>query len=151
VNDNGDRRWRCSSCRVVVRFQDGYGPPGELPSGWIRHGRGLRCLRCRREAVSERAKARARRQGISGWMVMAAARKALIEIELDRDPAASDAAIAKRLGISSAAIVKKLRAEADRDRQEPAGGAPRGSTCPGTRSPSDVRPRVRSGDQEDAT
>jgi hypothetical protein len=106
----------CSRCGLVVQYMDGYPQPENgIPNGWIRDGRSgaLICVRCRRNRVARAAEAKAAREGLSGWRQKRAGTVALVALELERDPTATNAVIAKRLGISSATAVRKLRTEAE--------------------------------------
>jgi hypothetical protein len=106
----------CSKCGLTVTYMDGYPQPEDgMPDGWIRDGRSgaLVCVRCRRDRVARAAEAKAAREGLSGWRQKRAGTVALVALELERDPTATNAVIAKRLGIASAAAVRKLRTEAE--------------------------------------
>jgi hypothetical protein len=87
---------------VTVRFLNGKAPA--VPIGWAREGDGLTCLACRRAAVAQRAVEDAKR---AGRPQRRARTEALIRFEIDRDPGASNKAIAKRLpGVSFMAVAK---------------------------------------------
>jgi hypothetical protein len=145
-------RFKCGRCGMVVSYMPGFGPPGELPSGWIRTGRSLACLACRRERVKREAEREAERKGLNGWRVKQAGAAAAIELEIARTPDASNAAIAARLNLGSANIVRKARQaiEAHRERGTPADGSPRTPHRGDARSPSGAHGGVRSTASEGA-
>ena len=97
--------WECSDCGVRVRFDLAAGrdapAPGAArskPDHWVADERGWHCLRCQREAVLnqptvEGAGTRAQQR-----------RRALVEFELLREPAATDAEIARRVKCTRAQV-----------------------------------------------
>jgi hypothetical protein len=101
--------WTCDRCGVRESFSPGSAEPVE-PDGWAEVDGQWRCLACRRAVVVDDAGAG------SG-----AARRALAEFELLRDPSASDRAIAKRIKCATSAVTPiraRLRAAGLLDRRE---------------------------------
>jgi hypothetical protein len=99
------KHWECSDCGVRVKFglaagRDSTAPataPSQ-PDNWIADERGWHCLGCQREAVLsqptvEGAGTRAQQR-----------RRALVEFELLREPAATDAEIARRAKCTRAQV-----------------------------------------------
>jgi len=86
------RTWTCDRCGVRTSFSPGSSEPVE-PDGWAEVDGQWRCLACRRAVVVDAAGAG------SG-----AARRALAEFELLRDPSASDRAIAKRINCATSSV-----------------------------------------------
>jgi hypothetical protein len=95
--------WECSDCGVRVRFTgaaDGDSPasPPAQPAHWVTDEDGWHCLRCQREAVLNAAT-------VEGAGTQAQQRRrALVEFELLREPAATDAEIARRAKTTSARV-----------------------------------------------
>ena len=97
--------WECSDCAVRVRFDLAAGRDSPAPAAgrsqpdhWVADERGWHCLRCQREAVVnqptvEGAGPRAQQR-----------RRALVEFELLREPAATDAEIARRAKCTRAQV-----------------------------------------------
>jgi hypothetical protein len=103
------RSWTCDRCGVRASFSPGSAEPVE-PDGWAEVDGQWRCLACRRAVVVDDAGAG------SG-----AARRALAEFELLRDPSASDRAIAKRIKCATSSVTPiraRLRAAGLLDRAE---------------------------------
>lgn len=96
--------WECSDCGVRVRFDLGAqdslavtAAPSQ-PANWVADDGGWHCLRCQREAVldavsDEGEGTRAQQR-----------RRALVEFELLREPAATDAEIARRAKCTRAQV-----------------------------------------------
>jgi hypothetical protein len=93
--------WKCSDCGVRVRFDAavrGDSPARSKPDHWVADERGWHCLRCQREAILnqptvEGAGTRAQQR-----------RRALVRFELLREPAATDAEVARRAQCTSTQV-----------------------------------------------
>ena len=104
------RSWTCTRCGMTTSFQAGAKTPRK-PEGWSKDDGKWRCLRCRREEVVEAVS--------DAGGDKAAQRKALIEFELMREPAANDRDIARRAGCQ-APLVGPVRAELRKEGRLPA-------------------------------
>ncbi len=98
--------WTCSACGMTVRYAPGATVPVELPNGWSRNGGALRCLACRRQAVSDAATAAHAEASESERR--RAARAALTRFELERDPNRRDGEIGRLIGVTGA-VVSEVR------------------------------------------
>jgi hypothetical protein len=97
--------WECSDCGVRVSF--GLAPGRDSPTSaavrsqpdhWVADERGWHCLGCQREAVLNQPT-------VEGAGTQAQQRRrALVEFELLREPAATDAEIARRAKCTRAQV-----------------------------------------------
>jgi hypothetical protein len=145
----------CSRCGVTVRWLDGFPhPENGVPEGWSREppDGALRCLKCRREVASRQAQGEAKAKGHSGWRARQAGIVAVVALELERTPGASDAEIFSRLNLGAAIMVRKARKaiEAHRERETPCEASPRTRHRGDARGPSDAHLRVRIAGHEEA-
>ena len=95
--------WECSDCGVRVTFdlagrRDSPAPARSKPDYWVADERGWHCLRCQREAVLNQPT-------VDGAGTPAQQRRrALVRFELLREPAATDAEVARRAKCTSAQV-----------------------------------------------
>jgi hypothetical protein len=147
-------RFECGICGTVVSYMPDHGPPAELPSGWARVGRSgmLICLHDRRQRVARAAEREAERRGRSGSQAKQAGTAAVVALELERTPGASDAEISSRLNLGAAIMVRRAREaiEAHRERETPADRDRRGQDRGDARSPRDAPAEVRIVGHEEA-
>ena len=97
----GAVRWSCGRCEVSVGRIDG--GRSRLPDTWTRFDGLTYCLACSRARASEAA-TEAAPESISREDRVRLQRKALIEFEIDRTPAAPDRTIANACRTSSKAV-----------------------------------------------
>jgi len=102
--------WECSDCGVRVRFDLAAGrdspaaaPTRSQPDHWVADERGWHCLRCQREAVLNQPT-------VEGAGTEAQQRRrALVRFELLREPAATDAEVARRAKCTSTQVAPVRR------------------------------------------
>jgi hypothetical protein len=96
--------WECSDCGVRVTFDLGAGRDSPAaaarsqPDHWVADERGWHCLRCQREAVANKPAVEGAGTGAQQR------RRALVEFELLREPAATDAEVARRAKCTPAQV-----------------------------------------------
>jgi hypothetical protein len=97
--------WECSDCGVRVRFDLGAGRDSPAtaaarshPDHWVADEGGWHCLRCQREAVVNKPTVEGAGTGAQQR------RRALVEFELLREPAATDAEVARRAKCTPAQV-----------------------------------------------
>jgi hypothetical protein len=98
--------WTCIRCEVTARSMPGHEPLA-LPEGWADESDGVLCLTCRRERAAE-ISLDAAPESMNVQDRARLRRSALLEFEVTRDPARSDAEIARAMR-SSVSSVKKVR------------------------------------------
>ena len=99
------KHWECSDCGVRVTFDlagrrdsPAPAPARSKPDHWVADERGWHCLRCQREAVLNQPT-------VDGAGTPAQQRRrALVRFELLREPAATDAEVARRAKCTSAQV-----------------------------------------------